>query len=43
VLPCPTAVAALQATGDGLLAEVARLRGENAGLQAELDQTLKHR
>ncbi len=41
--PLPDDVATLQAMVRQLLAEVARLRRENAHLQARLDQALKHR
>jgi transposase len=41
--PLPTAVPALQALVRDLLAEVARLRAENAALQSKLDAALKHR
>jgi transposase len=42
-VPLPDDVASLQAMVRQLLAEVARLRAENAALQAKLDATLKHR
>jgi transposase len=41
--PLPDDVAALQAMVRQLLAEVARLRAENAELHGKLDQALKHR
>ena len=41
--PLPTDVATLQALVRQLLAEVARLRAENAALQNKLDAALKHR
>jgi transposase len=41
--PLPDDVAALQALARLLLAELARLRAENADLKAKLDQALKHR
>jgi transposase len=41
--PLPDAAAALQAMVRQLLAEVARLRAENAELRGKLDQALKHR
>jgi len=41
--PLPDDVAALQRLARELLAEVARLRAENAALQGKLDQALKHR
>ena len=41
--PLPTDVATLQAMVRQLLAEVARLRAENAALQSKLDAALKHR
>lgn len=41
--PLPDDVAALQALVRQLLAEVARLRAENAELRGKLDQALKHR
>ncbi len=41
--PLPDDVAALQALVRDLLAEVARLRAENAELKSKLDQALKHR
>jgi transposase len=41
--PLPTDVPTLQALVRQLLAEVARLRADNAALQARLDQALKHR
>jgi transposase len=41
--PLPDDVATLQAMVRELLAEVARLRAENATLQSKLDQALKHR
>jgi transposase len=41
--PLPDDVASLQAMVRALLAEVARLRADNAALHARLDQALKHR
>ena len=41
--PLPDDVAALQRLARELLAEVARLRAENAELRGKLDQALKHR
>ena len=41
--PLPDDVAALQRMARELLAEVARLRAENAELRGKLDQALKHR
>jgi transposase len=41
--PLPTDVAALQALVRGLLAEVAKLRAENAELRGKLDAALRHR
>src|SRR3954454_19268896 len=41
--PLPDDVPALQALVRQLLAEVARLRAENAELKGKLDQALKHR
>jgi transposase len=41
--PLPDDVAALQRLARELLAEVARLRAENAALRGKLDQALKHR
>jgi transposase len=41
--PLPTDVGELQALVRGLLAEVAKLRAENAELRGKLDATLKHR
>src|SRR5215213_11940652 len=41
--PLPDDVATLQQMVRDLLAEVARLRAENAALQGKLDQALKHR
>jgi hypothetical protein len=42
-VPLPDDVASLQAMVRQLLAEVARLRAENAELKAKLDAALKHR
>src|SRR5581483_10964697 len=41
--PLPDDVPALQRLVRELLAELARLRAENAGLKGRLDQALKHR